>query len=247
MSLSPSAARTYLVPTAANTGAGYYVPSSIVVATKSSADIIDYTFDFTNWLSGTFDSIVGPVSLSGPLADGAYPVTLTESAINGNLVTFVLASGQPNTTNILGLKVTTSQGRTVVVPFTLTVDGASPPTLAVVPTPTPSDSKSAVVNNSECSGNVTLTPDVQGRDIAYNLTITGDTTLSLGAVTFNTVRQVVYVKLTQTGAYTVSLPSNGANFEWMGNSAPVIPTSSGTVYFQFVTYDGTNWVGFQAP
>ena len=172
MVLIPSPNRTYVVPASIpNVGAGYYAPNNLTVATKSSADILDYSFDFTTWLSGTADTLTDKVSIITSGAITAYPVVLVSSSVSGNIVTCMLGSGQPGTVNTLGLQVVTTQGRTAVIPFTMTIDSTSSATTPTPdPTPTPTPTPSDTVGISSITS--TQTDAAAGEVVTMTLTFT---------------------------------------------------------------------------
>lgn len=126
--LTPQTSRTYTIP--ASTSASAFTPQgNISVAAKSSADILDYTFDLTAWIGNTGDTILTPVTIFPPQIPDPYSVSAVWAEVNGNLVTLLLASGQPGMMAGLGILINTQQGRSIVIPISIIITNTSPPTL----------------------------------------------------------------------------------------------------------------------
>lgn len=128
VSIVPSAARTYPVPTASVLPAGFQ-PLWIQLAPKSSADVMDYTLDFTQWIGLTGDT-VSNVTVNVPTSTQTYPVVAIATQVNGPLATFLLASGMPNTQTAFTVEITTAQGRVYSQAVQIVVTGTTPATPA---------------------------------------------------------------------------------------------------------------------
>lgn len=161
--LIPSSDRIYVVPAShtdpQNCGCGPYHPwwmkpvpavasceppmsgDDIPLAPKSSADVLDYTLDFTTWLENTGDSLTGDVTVSFPdSVGGDYDmVTVFADVYNTTQVVVMLASGMPRTRQHVQVSVETVQGRVKVVECILRITNDSPATPGPKPVIIPSD------------------------------------------------------------------------------------------------------------
>lgn len=131
-SLRAAASRTYSVPVPA---AGT-VCAPLLLAPKSSADVLDYTLNFSIFLSGTNDTLTAVEVSSDSNQSGACSVTAVRTEINGATVTLLLASGQPYSVTVTNVKVTTAQGRVFVVSLQVQITGVTPATLPLLPSST---------------------------------------------------------------------------------------------------------------
>lgn len=115
--------------------------SAIQLAAKSSADLIDYTLDFSAWFSDTSDTLYGTPLVTFPDASGSdYDLTDTfVEARDGTQVVFRLASGIPRTRQRVRVSIETQQGRTKVVDCAIRITNASDATLPPAAVQIPAD------------------------------------------------------------------------------------------------------------
>ncbi len=147
-SLIPSPLRLYTVPglPATTQGCGCSVPAvqprGITTMTgfvpempaKSSAAVLDYGVDFTDWLVDTGDTIqAGGVSATVTTAAG-FPYDLTvvwADVCNGTQAIIMLASGPAGSFQIVNVQAITEQGRTctqqIIVPVSRATETVDPP------------------------------------------------------------------------------------------------------------------------
>lgn len=121
LDLQPSAARTYAVPVPTSG----IVTSPVMVAPKASADVLDYTLDFTEFLSGTSDALTFVAVRPSSDQNTASTVSANWAVINGSKVTILLTSGQPYSVTITNVEVSTVQGRLLTVPIQIQITGAT--------------------------------------------------------------------------------------------------------------------------
>ncbi|GBR00579.1 phage fiber-tail adaptor protein [Acetobacter oeni] len=99
---------------------------------KSSADVLDYTFDFTDWLSGTSDTLAAiSFTVRHPLSVSYDLTCILQGIYDSTQAVFVLASGPPGLDVSVNVKITTAQGRNytmrVIAPINTTTDPTDPP------------------------------------------------------------------------------------------------------------------------
>lgn len=101
---------------------------------KSSADILDFSVDFTAWFGSTDDVISGNPSVSITLGDGAalpgsgYDLASVWTGASETIAVVMLASGQPGTAYRVTVAIHTDQGRTKTVTLLLRVNTDTPAT-----------------------------------------------------------------------------------------------------------------------
>lgn len=123
--LTPSPLRTIVLRGAFGTF------SEVICAPKSSADCLDYTFDFSALLAGTGDTLasIQSVSVATAAQNGNYDLKVMWSAVAGNLLVAFFASGQPSTTQKILFGITTEQGRVHFVMAFLQITALTPATV----------------------------------------------------------------------------------------------------------------------
>ncbi|NHO33939.1 phage fiber-tail adaptor protein [Acetobacter fallax] len=145
-SLIPSPLRIYTVPgiPPAQSGCCSPIPTAqrgVTTTTgfipelpaKSSAAILDYSVDFTNWLVDTGDTITsGGVSAAVKTAGGfSYDLAVVwAEPYNGTQAVVMLTSGPAGTFQIVNVQAETEQGRTctqqIIVPISRTTETVDP-------------------------------------------------------------------------------------------------------------------------
>lgn len=113
-----------LIPTPARV----YRPSAagdpVVLAAKSSADVLDYALDISAVLAGTTDTVTG-AALLAPAGTSTHTLVAVWSQRSGAQIVLMLASGPPRTIVRFALEITTAQQRRFVQPLQITITGAS--------------------------------------------------------------------------------------------------------------------------
>ncbi|NHN83680.1 hypothetical protein GOB93_03370 [Acetobacter musti] len=102
---------------------------------KSSEDVLDYTFDFTEWLQGTSDTITGITpKVMNPLGGDFDLTAVIQGVFNSTKAVIVLASGPPGSEVKLNVTIGTAQGRRktvrVIVPVNSDTEPTAPPDLS---------------------------------------------------------------------------------------------------------------------
>lgn len=143
--LVPSPMRLYTVP-GGNSGGGcrpdpcrmrgfQAIQQEFRVASwgeKSSADILDFSDDFTQWFGTTGDAISGDPTVTITLGTGAslpgsaYDLTVVWVGASDDVAVVMLASGVPGTQYRITLTIQTDQGRTKTVTVSLKVNADTP-------------------------------------------------------------------------------------------------------------------------
>jgi hypothetical protein len=118
--------------------------SYLLLPSKSSADTLDYTLDYTQWFDGTNDSISGYyIKDISPTSDD-YPLTVVKSWNEEKTVSFVLSSGVPSTTYSFVVLIQTTAGYTyyqaVEMIMSDTANSTTPSTFPALP-----DTTSAII------------------------------------------------------------------------------------------------------
>ena len=105
-----------------------YRPSAagdpVVLAAKSSADVLDYTLDVSAVLAGTADTMTG-AALLAPAGTSTHPLVAVWNQQSGSQIVLMLASGPPRTIVRFAVEITTAQQRRFVQPLQITITGAS--------------------------------------------------------------------------------------------------------------------------
>lgn len=180
-SLSPATSRFFTVSATYKCGGA----SVVNIPPKSSADLLDYTFDFSFVLSGTSDVITN-VAFISRADEGDYELTAVWGVISGQTVTIFLASGNPGSVVPFAIEITTQQGRVFAAPCTICINRVTDATVA----PTYDELADAIKNNGGVAIAVKTLPD--GYTSNGGVVNIGDVDLPAGTPEFVSVSAETY-------------------------------------------------------
>lgn len=87
---------------------------------KQPAEVLDYEFDFSEWLADRADTIVSQTVVSAPLTTGAA-MPVSNIVQNSGVVRFFLSGGTDGVKYKVTCTITTTGGRTKQSEITITV------------------------------------------------------------------------------------------------------------------------------